>query len=79
MLFSTEQDKVLFQGLAVAHNLVEKCKLSPGLLVGMYVIVLFTLQSGAVGLLLVSAAGLLDNWLNLRFRLCAKKAQDDLN
>lgn len=70
---------MMFQGLSVIHNLVAKCKLSPSLLIGVYVIMLFTLQSGAIGLLLVSIIGLLDNWLNLRFRLCAKKAQDDLN
>ena len=70
---------MMFQGLAVAHSLVEKCKLSPGLLVGMYVIILFTLQQGAFGLLLIAMIGLLDNWLNLRFRLCANKAQDELN
>ena len=70
---------MMFQGLAVAHSLVAKCKLSPSLLIGMYFIMLFTLQHGAIGLLLVSMIGLLDNWLNLRFRLCAKKAQDDLN
>ena len=70
---------MMFQGLSVIHNLVAKCKLSPSVLVGVYVIMLFTLQSGAVGLLLVSIIGLLDNWLNLRFRLCAKKAQNDLN
>lgn len=70
---------MMFQGLAVIHNLVAKCKLNPALLIGVYVFMLFSLQSGAVGLLLVSAIGLLDNWLNLRFRLCAKKAQDDLN
>jgi len=70
---------MMFQGLALAHSLVEKCKLNSYLLVGMYVIMLFTLQSGAIGLLLIATIGLLDNWLNLRFRLCAKKAQDDLN
>ena len=70
---------MMFQGLAVIHNLVAKCKLSPSLLIGVYVLMLFSLQSGAIGLLLVSMIGLLDNWLNLRFRLCAKKAQDDLN
>lgn len=64
---------MMFQGLSVIHNLVAKCKLSPSLLIGVYVIMLFTLQSGAIGLLLVSIIGLLDNWLNLRFRLCAKK------
>ncbi|GMR16221.1 MAG: hypothetical protein BMS9Abin31_0536 [Gammaproteobacteria bacterium] len=70
---------MMFQGLAVAHNLVAKCKLSPSLLIGMYVIMLFTLQQGAPGLLFIALIGLLDNWLNLRFRLCAKKTQDDLN
>lgn len=70
---------MMFQGLAVAHGLVSKCKRSSSLLVGMYVVMLFTLQSGAIGLLFIAAIGLLDNWLNLRFRLCAKKAQDDLN
>ena len=70
---------MMFQGLSVIHNLVAKCKLSSSLLIGVYVFMLFSLQSGAIGLLLVSMIGLLDNWLNLRFRLCAKKAQDDLN
>ena len=70
---------MMFQGLSVIHNLVAKCKLSPSLLIGVYVLMLFSLQSGAIGLLFVSMIGLLDNWLNLRFRLCAKKAQDDLN
>jgi len=69
---------MMFQGLAVIHGLVAKCKLNPSLLIGVYIIMLFTLQHGAVGLLLVALIGLLDNWLNLRFRLCAK-AQDDLN
>ena len=70
---------MMFQGLAVIHSLVAKCKLNPTLLIGVYLFMLFSLQSGAIGLLLVSTIGLLDNWLNLRFRLCAKKAQDDLN
>ncbi|MCK4864054.1 MAG: DUF2232 domain-containing protein [Gammaproteobacteria bacterium] len=70
---------MMFQGLAVVHNLVAKCKLSPSLLTGVYVFIFFTLQHGAIGLLLIASIGLLDNWLNLRFRLCAKKAQDDLN
>ena len=70
---------MMFQGLAVVHNLVAKCNLSPSLLIGVYVIMLLTLQHGAIGLLLIASIGLLDNWLNLRFRLCAKKAQDDLN
>ncbi len=70
---------MMFQGLAVIHNLVAKCKLSPSLLMGVYVIMLLTLQYGAIGLLFIALIGLLDNWLNLRFRLCAKKAQDDLN
>jgi len=88
--FTTENEMVLnlffivivlmmFQGLAVIHNLVAKCKLSPSLVVGMYVVMLFTLQPYAIGLLLIALIGLLDNWLNLRFRLCANKAQDDLN
>ena len=70
---------MVFQGLAVIHYLVNKCKLSPSLLIGVYVLMLFTLQQGAIVLLFVSMIGLLDNWLNLRFRLCANKAQDDLN
>ena len=70
---------MMFQGLAVVHSLVAKCKLSPSLLIGVYALMLFTLQHGAIALLLIAAIGLLDNWLNLRFRLCAKKAQDDLN
>jgi len=70
---------MMFQGLAVIHSLIAKCKLSPSLLIGVYVFMLISLQSGAIGLLLVSVIGLLDNWLNLRFRLCANKAQDDLN
>lgn len=69
---------MMFQGLAVVHNLVAKCKLSPSLLTGVYVVMLFTLLHGAIGLLLIALVGLLDNWLNLRFRLCAK-AQDELN
>ena len=70
---------MMFQGLSVIHNLVDKCKLNSTLLIGVYLFMLFSLQSGAIGLLLVSIIGLLDNWLNLRFRLCDKKAQDDLN
>ena len=70
---------MLFQGLAVVHSLVAKCKLSPSLLIGVYVFILFSLQYGAVGLLLVATIGLLDNWLNLRFRLCAKNARDELH
>jgi len=70
---------MMFQGLAVVHNLVAKCKLSPSLLIGVYALMLFTLQHGAIVLLLIASIGLLDNWLNLRFRLCANKAQDDLN
>lgn len=69
---------MMFQGLAVVHNLVAKCKLSPSLLTGVYIVMLFTLLHGAIGLLLVALVGLLDNWLDLRFRLCAK-AQDELN
>ena len=69
---------MMFQGLAVVHNLVAKCKLSPSLLIGVYLLMLFTLQYGAIGLLLIAFIGLLDNWLNLRFRLCAK-SQDELN
>lgn len=69
---------MMFQGLAVMHSLVAKCKLRSSWLIGVYVIMLFTLQHGAVGLLLIALVGLLDNWLNLRFRLCAK-AQDELN
>lgn len=69
---------MMFQGLAVIHNLVAKCKLSPSLLIGVYVIMLLTLQQGAIGLLLIALLGLLDNWLNLRFRLCAK-SQNELN
>lgn len=70
---------MVFQGLAVIHGLVVKCKLSRSLLIGVYVLMLFTLQQGAIVLLFVAVIGLLDNWLNLRFRLCAKKAEDDLN
>ena len=70
---------MMFQGLAVIHSLVAKCKLSPSLLIGLYVLMIFTLLQGAIVLLFVSMIGLLDNWLNLRFRLCANKAQDDLN
>lgn len=70
---------MMFQGLAIIHALVAKCKLSPSLLIGTYVMMLFTLQHGAIILLFVAVIGLLDNWLNLRFRLCANKAQDDLN
>jgi len=70
---------MMFQGLAVVHNLVAKCKIHSSVLFGVYLVMLFTLQSGAIGLLLIAMIGLLDNWLNLRFRLCAKKAQDDLN
>jgi hypothetical protein len=69
---------MMFQGLAVIHGLVAKCKLNPSLLIGVYILMFFTLQHGAIGLLLVALIGLLDNWLNLRFRLCAK-AQDELN
>ncbi|MCW8901627.1 MAG: YybS family protein [Gammaproteobacteria bacterium] len=69
---------MMFQGLAVIHHLVAKCKLSPSLLIGVYVIMLFTLQHGAVGLLFIALIGLLDNGLNLRFRLCTK-VQDELN
>jgi hypothetical protein len=65
---------MMFQGLSVIHGLVAKCKLSPSLLIGVYVIILFSLQQGAIGLLFVAVVGLFDNWLNLRFRLCAKKA-----
>ena len=70
---------MMFQGLAVIHCLVAKCKLSPSLLSAMYILMLFTLLQGAIGLLLIALVGLLDNWLNLRVRLCANKAQDDLN
>jgi len=70
---------MMFQGLSVIHSLVAKCKLSPSLLIGVYVMMLLTLQHGAIVLLFVAVIGLLDNWLNLRFRLCANKAQDDLN
>ena len=70
---------MMFQGLAVVHSLVAKCKLSPSLLTGVYILMLFTMLQGAIGLLLIALIGLLDNWLNLRFRLCANKAQDDLN
>ncbi|MDH5394677.1 MAG: YybS family protein [Gammaproteobacteria bacterium] len=68
---------MLFQGMAVAHQLVAKCKLSSSWIIGMYVMMLFTLQYGAIGLLLVSFTGLLDNWLNLRFRLCANKEHNE--
>ena len=69
---------MMFQGLAVIHNLVAKCKLNSSLLIGVYLFMLFTLQHGAIGLLVIALIGLLDNWLNLRFRLCAK-SQDELN
>lgn len=69
---------MVFQGLAVVHSLVAKCKLSPSLLTGVYVVMLFTLIPDAIGLLLIAVIGLLDNWLNFRFRLC-KKSQDELN
>lgn len=69
---------MMFQGLAVIHNLVAKCKLSPSLLIGVYLFIFFTLQYSAIGLLLIAFIGLSDNWLNLRFRLCAK-SQDELN
>ena len=69
---------MMFQGLAVVHNLVAKCKLSPSLLFGVYLFMLFTLQHGAIGLLLIALIGLIDNWLNLRFRLCAK-SQNELH
>lgn len=65
---------MLFQGLAVIHRLVAKCKLSSAWLVGVYIIMIFTLLNGAIGVLLVALIGLLDNWLNFRFRLCADKA-----
>lgn len=70
---------MLFQGLAVVHRLVAKCKLSSAWLVGLYIIMIFTLQQGAIGVLLVALIGLLDNWLNFRFRLCADKAQNDMS
>ena len=69
---------MMFQGLAVVHSLVAKCKLSPSLLMGVYLVMLFTLQHGAIGVLLIALIGLLDNWLNLRFRLCTK-VHDELN
>lgn len=69
---------MLFQGLAVAHHLVAKCKLSSSWLVGVYVLMLFTLQHGAIVLLFIALIGLFDNWLNLRFRLCAK-SQNELH
>lgn len=70
---------MMFQGLAVVHGLVANCKLSSAVLVIMYFIMFFTLQFGALGLLFIALLGLLDNWLNLRFRFCANKVQDDLN
>ena len=48
---------MMFQGLAVVHNLVAKCKLSSSLLIGVYVIMLFTLIQGAIGLLFIAVIG----------------------
>lgn len=70
---------MMFQGLAVTHSLVAKCKLNTALLLGVYLVMVFTLQYGALGLLFIALIGSLDNWLNLRFRLCANKTQNDLN
>jgi hypothetical protein len=70
---------MLFQGLAVIHHLVAKCKLGSAWLVGVYIIMLFTLQSGAIGVLVVAAVGLSDNWVNFRHRLCTNKVQDDMS
>lgn len=70
---------MLFQGLAVIHRLVAKCKLGSAWLVGVYIIMLFTLQSGAIGVLVVAVVGLSDNWVNFRHRLCSNKVQDDMS
>ena len=70
---------MLFQGLAVVHSLVAKCKLGTAWLVGVYIIMLFTLQNGAIGVLVVATIGLSDNWVNFRLRLCANKAPNGLS
>ena len=70
---------MLFQGLAVIHHLVAKCKLGNAWLVGVYIVMLFTLQSGAIGILVVATIGLSDNWVNFRHRLCTNKVQNDMS
>lgn len=70
---------MMIQGLAVIHNLVSQRKLGVAWLSGLYFLIIFTLQMGAIGILLVAVIGLSDNWLNLRLRLGAKKAPNDLD
>ncbi|MFK5915497.1 MAG: hypothetical protein QM484_14105 [Woeseiaceae bacterium] len=70
---------MMFQGLAVIHAVVAKCQLKSSFLFGTYLFMFLSLQYAALGLFIVAIIGLLDSWINLRFRLCANKAQDDLN
>jgi hypothetical protein len=56
---------LLFQGLAVVHGLVAVRRLNVGWLVAVYVLLFLVPQS----LVLLSALGLVDNWLDLRARV----------
>lgn len=69
----------MFQGLAVIHSLVAKCKLGSAWLVGVYIVMFFTLTQGAIGILIVAITGLLDNWVNFRVRLCVDKTDSDMS
>lgn len=56
----------LLQGLALAHAAVRQAAAGRGWLIGLYVILVFSLPWG---MLVIAVLGWLDNWLNFRARL----------
>lgn len=65
----------MFQGLAVAHTAVARLGAGKGWLGAMYVLLGLSLFGMTLGLMLVAAVGLVDNWLNLRARLPGARGQ----
>lgn len=62
----------LLQGLAVAHDVVQRTRASVGWLVGLYVMLVLTLASMALGVWLLALIGWVDNWLDLRRRVAVR-------
>ena len=58
----------VFQGVAVAHGVVNRTKLSQGWLVGLYVLLLLLPQT----LLLLGLLGVVDAWVDIRARIAAR-------
>ncbi len=58
----------MFQGLAVGHALVKQAGNNQAWLVTMYVVMVFTLPFGLLGIRIAAIMGVLDNWFDFRAR-----------